>query len=40
VMERIEEIRQELRIAMFCLGAADLGALQDTPLRRVRSRWG
>ena len=32
VMERIEEISQEMRIAMFCIGAADLGELKDTPL--------
>jgi isopentenyl-diphosphate delta-isomerase len=28
----LEEIIDELRIAMFCIGAADLGALRDTPL--------
>jgi isopentenyl-diphosphate delta-isomerase len=30
----LEEIIDELRIAMFCIGAADLGALRDTPLLR------
>jgi len=32
VVERIEEISQELRIAMFCIGAAHLGELRETPL--------
>jgi isopentenyl-diphosphate delta-isomerase len=32
VADVLEEIIDELRIAMFCIGAADLGALRDTPL--------
>jgi isopentenyl-diphosphate delta-isomerase len=32
VVSLLEEIIAELRIAMFCVGAADLGALRDTPL--------
>ncbi|MFQ6058580.1 MAG: type 2 isopentenyl-diphosphate Delta-isomerase [Anaerolineae bacterium] len=37
VVERIEEISQELRIAMFCIGAANLGELKDTPLLKRRA---
>jgi isopentenyl-diphosphate delta-isomerase len=37
VVERIEEISQTLRIAMFCIGAANLRALRDTPFLRRRN---
>ena len=32
VVAKLEEVVDELRIAMFCVGAADLGTLKDTPL--------
>jgi len=36
VIAAIDELTHELRIAMFCIGAANVGALQGTPfLRRV-----
>jgi isopentenyl-diphosphate delta-isomerase len=36
VAARLEEIIEELRIAMFCVGAGDLGTLRDSPfLQRI-----
>ena len=36
VADKLEEITEELRIAMFCVGASDLDALRDTPfLQRI-----
>ena len=32
VVAKLEEVVDELRIAMFCVGAADLDTLRDTPL--------
>ena len=32
VVEKLEEITQELRVAMFCIGVTNLEALRDTPL--------
>jgi isopentenyl-diphosphate delta-isomerase len=32
VAAKLEEIIEELRIAMFCVGARDLRTLTDTPL--------
>ncbi|MEM9558075.1 MAG: type 2 isopentenyl-diphosphate Delta-isomerase [Acidobacteriota bacterium] len=40
VVETIEAIVHELRIAMFCAGAADLEALRRTPLIEGRGRGG
>ncbi len=36
---RAERIARELRIAMFCVGAADLAALGGARLRRRSERW-
>ncbi len=33
--QRLEVVREELRIAMFCTGSHDLDALRHAPLRRV-----
>lgn len=32
VVDKLEEISEQLRIAMFCIGAANLEVLRDTPL--------
>jgi isopentenyl-diphosphate delta-isomerase len=34
VVDRLEEVREELRICMLCLAAGDLGTLKGTPLLR------
>jgi len=34
VVSRLEQIIEELRIAMFLVGASNMGALRDTPLLR------
>ena len=34
VVDRLEEVKEELRICMLCLAAGDLGTLKGTPLLR------
>lgn len=34
VADKLQEIIEQLRIAMFCIGVTNLGALRDTPLLR------
>jgi isopentenyl-diphosphate delta-isomerase len=36
VADKVEEIIEQLRIAMFCIGATNLEALRDTPLLQKR----
>lgn len=35
VIERLQSLHDELRITMFCVGAADIPALRRTPLQRL-----
>jgi isopentenyl-diphosphate delta-isomerase len=32
VVDKLDEVIQQLRVAMFCIGASDLGSLRDTSL--------
>lgn len=38
VADKLEEIIEQLRIAMFCIGVTNLDALRDTPLLRRSDR--
>jgi isopentenyl-diphosphate delta-isomerase len=38
VVDKLEEIIEQLRIAMFCIGASDLEALRNTPLLQRSDR--
>ncbi len=38
VVDKLEEITEQLRIAMFCIGVTNLGALRDTPLLQKSDR--
>ncbi len=38
VVDKLQEIIEQLRIAMFCIGAIDLEALRDTPLLQKSHR--
>ncbi len=38
VVDKLEEIAEQLRIAMFCIGVTDLESLRDTPLLQKSDR--
>lgn len=38
VTAKLEQLSEELRIAMFCIGATDLATVRDTPLLQKRGR--
>jgi isopentenyl-diphosphate delta-isomerase len=39
VVDKLEEIIEQLRIAMFCIGVTNLEGLRDTPLLQKRDQW-